>query len=80
MANNSLICPFLTDDVNFAHGVEFGMLYARMRDGDENVIRDFFLADNEEQILLLANRLGWRGEKLSCDTPGWCRLRLRRGG
>jgi hypothetical protein len=35
------------------------MLYTRMRDGCESRIADFFMMTNQEQITLLANRLGW---------------------
>lgn len=78
MAEHTLIVPFLTDDPMFAFGVEFGLLYARMRDGDEQVIDELLVSFNEDQILLLAGRLGWRAEKRPCDVEGWCRLRLRR--
>jgi hypothetical protein len=57
MAENSLVMPFLDHDPKYAHGVEFGMLYVRMRDGGEGVIGDYFLADNEDQILLAGGRL-----------------------
>lgn len=80
MAEHSLIVPFLTDDPMYAYGVELGMLYVRMRDGEEDVIEEFFLSWNEDQILLTAGRLGWRGEKVGGGVPGWCRLRLTRGG
>jgi hypothetical protein len=56
----SLIIPFLDDDPKFAHGVEFGLLYGRMRYGEEDKIEDYFTTANQEQITLLANRLGWR--------------------
>ena len=59
MATHSLICPFLTDDPVFAYGVEFGLLYARMRDS-VGVIDDYFCRANQDQILLLANRLRTR--------------------
>src|SRR5690242_15880250 len=52
---HGLICPFLTDDPVFAYGVEFGMLYVRMRDDADNVIDDYFCRENQDQILLLAS-------------------------
>jgi hypothetical protein len=56
--NYTLVCPFLTDEPAFVHGVEFGMLYARMREGADSV-SDYFTRDNQDRILLLASRLGW---------------------
>lgn len=58
--NYGLICPFLDDDPKFARGVKFGMLYARMRNGEECTIKGYFTTDNQEQITLLCNRTGWR--------------------
>jgi hypothetical protein len=58
MAQHTLVCPFLNDDPVFAYGVEFGMLYARMN-GESPEIADYFCLENQEQILLLASRLGW---------------------
>jgi hypothetical protein len=61
-----LVLPFLTDDPEFAKGVEVGMLYERMK--HEDAVEGDFLLANQEQILLLANRLGWYVE--SCDATG----------
>jgi len=58
MSHYSLICPFLTDNPQFAHGVEFGLLYARMQSQEER-ISDYFHKENQDQILLLASRQGW---------------------
>ena len=79
MAVHSLICPFLTDDPVFAYGVEFGLLYARMRDGSDDVIEDYFCRANQEQILLLANRIGWKVTKMKpYDEECWMLFRLER--
>jgi hypothetical protein len=72
--------PFLTDDVNFAHGVEFGMLYARMRDGSEGVIEDYFLLDNQDRVLLMASRLRWQVSRVEAYDDEWFRCRLERPG
>lgn len=69
MATNTLICPFLTDDPMFAYGVEFGLLYTRMQ--TDNEVRDYFCRANQERILLLANRLGWRVEKVERFDKFW---------
>jgi len=37
MADNILVCPFLTDDASFAQGVEFGLLYAKMRRSSKRI-------------------------------------------
>jgi hypothetical protein len=70
MAKYNLVCPFLTDDKMFAYGVEFGLLYARMNDGEER-IGDYFCRENQERILLLANRLGWSVLKIKPWDSGW---------
>lgn len=54
---NTLVCPFLTDDPTYAYGVEFGMLFCEM--SRKRKIRGYYCRRNQEQILLLANRLGW---------------------
>jgi hypothetical protein len=65
----SLVCPFMTDDPAFAYGVEFGSLHARMRRGKR--IKDYFCRENQERILLLANRLGWRVRKIKPVDACW---------
>lgn len=77
MARNPLLVPFLTDDPVFAHGVEVGMLFWQMAHGGEGLIEGYFLIDNEEQILVMASRLGWHAEQIERgEWPGWfwCRL------
>jgi hypothetical protein len=78
MADWNLVVPFLTDDPMFAYGVELGMLFMRMKEGEP--IGDYFTRQNQERILLLANRLRWSVKNL--DTPRsivgrdwfWCEL------
>jgi hypothetical protein len=70
MPGYGLVCPFLTDDPMFAFGVEFGMLYAQMQSGVSD-IRDYFCIQNQEQILLLANRLGWRVQEMRSWGADW---------
>ena len=72
---NTLICPFLNPDPVFAQGVEFGMLYARMRDSDEPVA-EYFTRANQDQILLLASRLGWTVAEMKPWDKDWffCRM------
>lgn len=53
----SLVCPFLTDDPNYAYGVELGMLFEQMK--IETKIKNYFTMANQEQITLLCNRTGW---------------------
>jgi hypothetical protein len=75
MAAHSLVVPFLTDDPAFAFGVEFGLLYARLSEGDEEVA-DFFCRENQDRILLMAGRLGWHVEEMRPHDRDWfwCRL------
>ena len=70
MSVYSMMCPFLTDDPQFALGVEFGLLYARMR-GEEERISDFFSKENQDQILLLASRLGWHVREMKRGDEYW---------
>ncbi len=70
MTNYSLICPFLTDDPVFAYGVEFGLLLARMRSGAD-AIGGYFCQENQDRILLLANRLGWSVEQIKPWDKDW---------
>ncbi len=52
-----LLVPFLERDKRYALGVEYGMLHERMR--NESEVTGYFTLDNQEQITLAANRLGW---------------------
>lgn len=74
----SLVCPFLTDDPLYALGVEFGMLYARMSRMKMGTIKDYFLLDNQEQVLLLASRLGWSVVKMRVWRKSWVFITLRK--
>jgi hypothetical protein len=58
MPSYGLLCPFLDESPSYAHGVEFGMLWALMR--TETIIKDYFTTANQEQITLAANRMGWK--------------------
>ena len=70
MTTYGLVCPFLTDDPMFAYGVEFGLLRARMQ-GEGERIEDYFTRENQERILLLANRLGWSVRAIKPWGSGW---------
>ncbi len=74
--NYSLVCPFLTDDPQFAYGVEFGLLYAAMRDADE--VADYFCLANQDQILLLASRLRWHVVEMEPWGTDWFWVRLEK--
>ncbi len=74
----SLVCPFLTDDPVFARGVEIGMLFSRMQ--RRRKIRDYFLLANQEQITLLANRLGWRIQRMEPWGDDWFHCVMARDG
>lgn len=68
MATN-MVCPFLDRNPRFAYGVEFGLLYARMQLHSE--IRDYFCLANQEQILLLVNRMGWQVLEMEDHDGEW---------
>lgn len=74
--NNTLVVPFFDQDPKYAYGVEFGMLYARMQ--VETEIADYFTIENQEQILLLANRLHWSVSELeTTDCSGWFWVKMQ---
>ncbi len=75
MTTHSLVCPFLTDDPMFAAGVEFGMLFTRMSETSEP-IQDYFLRENQDRILLLANRLGWTVDDICKTDRFWFSCRM----
>lgn len=77
MPANTLVCPFLTEDPVFAYGVEFGMLFARMR-AAEDPIEDFFCRENQDRILLLAGRLGWHVVRLKPWDRDWFWVSLQK--
>ena len=79
MAAYTLVCPFLTDDPAFAHGVEFGLLHARMQRGEEDEIGDFFARANQDRVLLLVNRLGWHVHEIKAVDRFWfwCAMKKR---
>jgi hypothetical protein len=78
MATYTLVCPFLTDDPVYAYGVEFGMLYAKMQGGVDE-IQDYFCLQNQEQIMLLANRLHWQVREMSPWGKDWFWCVLEKG-
>jgi hypothetical protein len=78
MTTYGLVCPFLTDDPTFAYGVEFGLLFARMR-GEEEYIADYFCLDNQDRILLLASRLGWTIRSMKLWDEGWFWCEMEKG-
>lgn len=72
MAEFSLVFPFLTDNEDFCLGVEIGMLYEQMKNSDDP--RDFdgtYHVKNQDQIFLMANRLGWKVDKFGEPENEW---------
>lgn len=59
MAEFVEVIPFLTDDAAFVYGFEAGVLYQRMRNGEDHITGAFH-ALNEEQLLVIAGRMGYR--------------------
>lgn len=75
MIDESPAYPTLSVDLQFLQGVEFGLLLAKMQASDEP-IEQFFTRGNQEQVLYLANRMGWSVETIHPQTPAWfwCRM------
>jgi hypothetical protein len=63
----------------FSYGVEFGLLHARLQEGEAAEVEDFFCRENQDRILLLASRLGWHVAELRAHDRHWfwCRLEKR---
>jgi len=78
MPDYALICPFLTDDPMFAYGVEFGLLYTQMQNGTGD-IKDYFCRKNQDRILLLASRLGWRVLRMKPWDEDWFFCEMEKG-
>lgn len=78
---SGLVLPFLTDDPVFCQGVEVGMLFEQMKRFNE--IEGYYLIPNQEQITLMANRLGWEIVEMEPweDAPDeWFFLKMKRKG
>lgn len=73
--NNQVFCPFLKKHPMYELGTEFGILICRMMMSNE--VEDDFRRANQEQILLLANRMGWSVTKLDDgNKKGYFRIEM----
>lgn len=75
----NLVLPFLTNNPAFAHGVEIGRLYEEMKNVDS--ISGYYHIANQEQITLMANRLGWWIVSMvpwDTDPETWFRLTMHK--
>ena len=70
------IVPFLTDTPDFVKGFEVGIVYMAMRHG-EAAIGGLYHADNEEQLLLMAHRLGYAVTR-ERHADGWIKMEFVR--
>jgi hypothetical protein len=61
--------PFLSHDPAFAHGFECGIVYQQMRAAESHIV-GMFHATNEEQLRLMAHRLGYASTKRE-EREGW---------
>jgi hypothetical protein len=68
--------PFLNQSRDFAFGVEFGILFGRMRANPNEPIEDMFTTDNQDQILLLASREKWHVESIEKVSKGWFKIHM----
>ena len=71
-----LACPFLTGSDEFARGVEVGMAWSQMQ--RRRTVTGYFLRANEDQILLMASRLGFDVLQRESHDADWLYLVLRR--
>ena len=78
MPEYGLVCPFLNHNPVYAYGVEFGMLWCKLQDPEIDVIEDYFLLANQEQITLAANRLGWHIVEMRSWGKDWMWVEMRR--
>lgn len=76
--NHSLVCPFLNENPDYACGVEFGMLFVRMK--TETRIDDCFTVRNQDQILLLASRSGWSVLQMRKIDKFWFQIVMEKAG
>lgn len=60
-----LLIPFLSGSPEFARGVEIGILFQRM--SVEYEICDYVQRNNQEQVLLMAKRLGWEVNRIALE-------------
>lgn len=73
----SLALPFLTNDPVFTRGVEIGLLWAAL-DGGKNPTHSAMIhADNDEQVIVIASRLGYRLTMENLDH-GWKHVLLEK--
>lgn len=73
-ASYRLIVEFLNQEPAFALGFEAGRVYAQMRAGAD-VIEGSYNAENDEQLLLMARKLGYEVDTEQ-EAEGWVRIRF----
>ena len=73
-----LAAPFLTDDLMFAYGVEFGMIYERYKDTRPQKIEEMIHADNEDRVLLLFDRWGYEISSRESIEGKWKIIKAKR--
>lgn len=71
------VVPFLDTDVKYAHGVEFGQLFERLKEADK--IHEYITRANQDQVLLLLSRLGWTVETIKEHDENWFYIEANRG-
>jgi hypothetical protein len=75
--NWSLITPFLTDDPVFAAGVEFDLLFRRLRDG-EKLVKEYIQRKNQDRVLVMAGRLGYEIVRQNPWDKNWLYIEMRK--
>lgn len=77
-SENKIVCPFLKHNVQYELGCEFGLLLCRMMMAEE--VDDDFRMGNQDQILLLANRLKWSVKGITKAKRGWFHIEMIKVG
>ncbi len=73
-----LALPFLTDSVEFANGVEVGMLWEQLKQVD-TIDGPYHLA-NQDQILVMLSRAKWQVNEVKTLDEYWFHINAERGG
>lgn len=64
-----IFCPYLNSDLNYSLGVEFGVFVCFMQAGEQ--FSGYFFIENQEQMLLLVNRMGWQVKEMERHDDEW---------
>lgn len=66
-----LVLEFPDQSPSFAHGVEFGKIWASLNLNVDICVSDTTASENREALRRLAEYLGWKVEIKTSDVEGW---------